>query len=506
MKIVLTYHFLELLINFLKKHYRIIISLLIISVGIILRIKLFINNNSFIFDETALAANVISLEWKNLFNPLEYEQVCPPLCLALFKIFHTATKNLLPYEASFRIIPFLCGLFMLPAFAYLLKILNNKIYFIWTGLLLLALNKTAIIYSCTIKQYSVELFITICLLILFYKTNINQLSNKKLLFLFLLISIIPFLSFVSYFIIFSGMLLWFINCYKTKSLKKFFKFAFIPLIFFILFYTFYYKNVFIAQSSFMFNYWQNTNPHFLNSDNFIFNVKFYLMNLLKLQMPYNYTIDNITHFLMKNFYLLCGIILFYQIKLKNYKNILLILLPIIITIISGFFFYPFVERCILFILPCLIIFISLVLSPIKQTKYITVLFIIVIFNLLNNIYINSKSSFPQSIKSLYQVLTQYNPEMKNIFATKCCYVAYSGKSTLLYNLDIWKNFDENEFNNFIQNLPAGDYYIYLPYDRYKSDYNEEILSYLKNSKLVKIAKIHFEDPHKAEFTAHIIKK
>lgn len=494
-------------IEFFQTHFNVFVISFIVLVGVFFRVKLFAANYAFIFDEAALVANIINLETTNIFAPLQYEQVCPPFSLVAFKLLHETTKNILPYEASFRIFPLLCGILSLPLFAYLLNSVSEKKYFVWTGLFLLALNKFAIIYSCTAKQYSAELFFAIFLLMIFFTTDIKRISNKKLVLLSALIAVAPFFSFVGYVIIFAGLTVWFVECYKSKNLKKFFTLAVIPAVSAVFLYFCWFKNVYAAQSDFMFNYWHYINPHFLTVDNFIYTIKLTLINLARLSVSRHWITKTVPFvFFVINFYFVVGVILFIQLIFKKYKIAALTVLPVFMMIIAGFFAYSFVERCILFILPCLLILLSSALIPIKESKYLTVLFLILIVDLVRYSDLNYGYFFNGKLRSLYHVLTDYNPKMTGIIATKSCFTAYSGKTEVLYDLDIWKNFDENEFENFIKSLSPGNYYIYLPYDRYKSDYNEMLAEYIEKSELIKVVKITDYDKKLPEFTAHIVKK
>ena len=185
-------------------------AFVIVFIGFLARLKLFIDNPSFWFDESALGFNILELNLRELFGILHLQQIAPPFFLASVKIivniFGASDMNL-------RLCPFFAGNISMLIFWLALKnIYKNKLT-ILTGLMLFCLNVQLIKYSVEFKPYIAEVFTTCLILYIFSKINFDF-SYKKLFLLGVIIATLPWFAFISavtasiaYLILFSLLLL-----------------------------------------------------------------------------------------------------------------------------------------------------------------------------------------------------------------------------------------------------------------------------------------------------------
>ena len=112
------------------------IALIIIFLaGVILRVKLFVCNPSLFKDEASLAINMLDTEnYLDFFKPLRFLQVAPPFFMILSKFFYNLYSingiDALKSDMLLRIVPFVSGIMLIPAFGFLLKkVFNNNFIF-----------------------------------------------------------------------------------------------------------------------------------------------------------------------------------------------------------------------------------------------------------------------------------------------------------------------------------------------------------------------------------------
>ena len=104
--------------------YRAII-ILIIGLGCMLRLFLYLQNRSFIFDETALALNVIQKHYTDLTGSLLYVQAAPPFFLLISKVISSifASCNVYLQDLALRFLPLLMGILSIFVFYKYLKVI-----------------------------------------------------------------------------------------------------------------------------------------------------------------------------------------------------------------------------------------------------------------------------------------------------------------------------------------------------------------------------------------------
>ena len=148
----------------------------------------------------------------DLFKPLKYLQVAPPLYLCLIKII---THFLGTSINIFRIYSLFTGSMILILSVPLLKKIFKNPFAVLFSLFLIAVNIPLLYYSREFKPYINDVFILVILVLIYDKIN---LFKKLHLFVFSLLCIVlPFFSFPSIIYLSSIIILMF---FKLKGLNK----------------------------------------------------------------------------------------------------------------------------------------------------------------------------------------------------------------------------------------------------------------------------------------------
>ena len=130
--------------------------------GTLLRLRQYLTGRSLWADEASLALNIVNRSFGELFKPLDYDQGSPLGFLFAEKIFNLLLGR---NEYALRLLPFLAGILSIWLFYLLLKRVTAG-----TGLLaalaLFVLNPRLIYYSSEVKQYIVDVLLTIALLLI----------------------------------------------------------------------------------------------------------------------------------------------------------------------------------------------------------------------------------------------------------------------------------------------------------------------------------------------------
>jgi hypothetical protein len=132
----------------------------LILLGAILRLRQYLTGRSLWADEAMLALNIVERNFAGMFHPLDYDQGAPIGFLLVEKLFNSLLGK---HEFALRLFPLLVGLTSLWLFYRLLKRVISG-----PGLLLplalFAFNPRLIYYSSEVKQYILDVVVTICLL------------------------------------------------------------------------------------------------------------------------------------------------------------------------------------------------------------------------------------------------------------------------------------------------------------------------------------------------------
>jgi hypothetical protein len=139
-----------------------IIAGLILLAGFLLRLRQYLTGRSLWLDEAMLALNIVHRDYSDLFQPLDYDQGAPIGFMLVEKTFNLIFGR---NEFSLRLFPLLIGLASLWLFYLLLKRSAYGAGF-WVALTLFAFNSRLIYYSSEVKQYILDVAVTIGLLLI----------------------------------------------------------------------------------------------------------------------------------------------------------------------------------------------------------------------------------------------------------------------------------------------------------------------------------------------------
>lgn len=387
----------------------------IFVIGSYFRIRLFINNFDLYCDEGALVMNLINMDYWELFTPLKYGQVAPPMFLVLSKFAYKLLD--FNYSAYFsdlllRSIPTISGIISIPAFGYMLnKLFKNK-FINLVGMLIISLNPAAISHCGYFKQYETELLITIIIISLAALVDYKKSKNQNTV-IFCALAITPLFSMTAVFILFGAMLYLLIKAINEKHFKLFLKLS-IP--FFIIFLTYLGLILYPVYSTYygrMQGFWHNTTftaiPKSLKSGIYMHSA------ILTVFRTYYNTF--LTGTLTAVFF--CGTVMLF----KNINKFILLTTPLILLHIFWFLgIYPTVERFLVFAIPLII---TIMLAPITLIEYISnkymkfFIYTITILTSLN--FINSVDAPEQmqlkqeTTRKAFEYLASQNPSERIFF-------------------------------------------------------------------------------------------
>ena len=138
------------------------IAFLLILLGMLLHLRQYLTGRSLWADEASLALNIVNRNFWGMFQPLDYDQGAPIGFLLVEKIFNLILgKN----EFALRLFPLTIGLISLWLFYLLLKRITSGAGLV-TALALFAFNPRLIYYSSELKQYILDVAVTILLLLI----------------------------------------------------------------------------------------------------------------------------------------------------------------------------------------------------------------------------------------------------------------------------------------------------------------------------------------------------
>lgn len=436
----------------------IIIPAVIIVLGILIRLKLLLLNIPYGQDACALSSSLYK-HYINLFKPLNYFQIAPPF----FMVFSSAIVKSLGSDFIFevkdmllRLLPFFCGVFSIPLFLIFLNKISENKYFKYICLFLFSFNYLAIMYSVQFKQYTLELMITLILLNIFYSFDIKDVSLKKIILFSFLLSFVPWCSHTSFVIIFAGFIKILVDCIKNKyfDIKKFVLLLFPMAISFGIFFILYYIPITMSPPySFMQIFWKETIPSFFTFSNFINMFGNKTEKILQFHMNgYFYIL----------FFIINSVILILR---KNYKEVILVIIPILFCIISSFMcVFPYEGRMLLFALPLFIILSCQFMLIIKNqaASYLTAIIVFIYLFFTGYIkqideYYNLSDLFYS--RNILKVLKEKNPEYKNIITEDIVSGHYLGDINLYSDELMHHPFKDSQTKLYLEEFEPGEYWI-----------------------------------------------
>ena len=466
------------------------LTIFTIIIGIFLRLKVYLYNQSFWLDEMYLGINIVERNYLKLFRALSLSQVAPPFFLVASKFILNICSgdgNIATKDLALRFIPFLSSVFSLPLFAFVShKIFKNNFLTI-TATLLMAFNVSAINYAQEFKQYSTEMLIAIILLYVFYCIDVNKDSLKRIVTYSIAFCLAPWFSSTSFFVLLPGFLLITFNFIKNKykNIKSFFIIVFSFMANVILWYFLYYKSVKKALFKYMQALWGSDFFNgFFTINNFF---PLFIQKTQKLLMLINQ--DTVLVFLA-----IGAIILIHK---KNFKDIFLIFAPIFLCLLTSFLkCYPYEQRLILFLVPFYLLLISQCVELFKRKYANLCLFVLVLYFSLAGLLAKTETFILHKSQSrmLFERLITDNPKLLNVIFYGPAFKYYS--SVYSANVHIkevdsgYRNFEAQDFENKIAKIEANKYiWLFFTYRHDLYNYAENLQSYIMNNKKYKDAKL-----------------
>ncbi len=153
-----------------------------IALGIIVRLRLYLSQRSFWFDEVNLALNIVERSYQELLQPLAYNQAAPPGFLWLEKL---AVQVFCNNEYALRLFPLLSGIIALFLFYKLAHQVSNLLA-ATCAIALFSCARYTVYYSVELKQYSSDVMITLLLFLVLVSLQKERLSKLKVIFLSIL--------------------------------------------------------------------------------------------------------------------------------------------------------------------------------------------------------------------------------------------------------------------------------------------------------------------------------
>lgn len=308
----------------------VVAPIVIIMLAILCRIFYAINATAITQDEFLFSQDVFNRDFWGLFNPLSSLQIAPPLFSCLVKL--VAVKDI---HLTLKIIPVLTGCASVLAFYYLLKnLIVNKIV-ILLGLILFAFNPALINASCTLKPYSTDILIAICLLIYFVKYNPEGYWRQFIQILLLSVSML--FSLPAFFTMVGG-----ITSILQRDYRKFF-YALTAFTMFVLFYFVYHLwNVMETHGAALDSYWRN----------------FFITSANSLSLSLNFIKNNFNPF-FNPFVSLCVMSAALLVTIFRDKKFALITAMAFVALVTASYLhlYPLAPELTIFAIPFLIILI-----------------------------------------------------------------------------------------------------------------------------------------------------
>jgi len=137
-------------------------ALLAIGFGLALRFRQYSLNLSFWLDEAMLALNIVNRNFGELVRPLDYDQGAPLGFLWIVKAVESVLGN---HEYSLRLFTFLAGCLSLFALWWLVRQLIRPVGGVF-ALLVFASSRYLVSYGTQVKQYAVDVTVTLLLYLL----------------------------------------------------------------------------------------------------------------------------------------------------------------------------------------------------------------------------------------------------------------------------------------------------------------------------------------------------
>jgi len=321
-------------------------TILVVSLlgfGIASRTALYFWNRSLWLDEAMLALNVTHRTYAELLQPLDYNQRAPFGFLLLERLAVDVFGN---SEWSLRFFPFFCGLVSLALFSRLaLRVLPSAVALF--ALSLFVVSPTLIYYSAEAKQYSSDVIVALVLYTIAISELPQRLSWTRALVLAVVGLAALFLSHPAFFVLAGLGSLWAISAIHVRDWKGLALLASCGLVWFMLFGMLSYRE--LSRSPILIEYWEQRHGFIpVPPSSFTEARQLFETFLAVFENPLGFAFPGFAAFLF-----LAGTI---DMFTRDRKLFFIILSPIpFVLLASALHMYPFSERLLLFMVPCLLI-------------------------------------------------------------------------------------------------------------------------------------------------------
>ena len=350
----------------MKKSFYSVLILILIFLGFLLRLNQYLAKPSIWLDETALVWNIVNRSYFGLLKPLSLDQSAPVGFLILSKLIINFIGN---NEYTLRLISQITGLSSVILFYFLAKRLLSKNSII-IALILFVFSAPLITYSTMFKQYSSDLAIGLILYLVFLNSLDSRITSVKLLILIFLGGISVWFSQTAVIILASLEIYILLVLIKEKKFKDLIKYL---IIFAASVISFYVNYFFVLSKSIAIpglrDYWSDKFAPWPIWSNFGW-YRDNFMAVFKFPLGLNFPLIGLGLFIL-------GSIYFFK---ENKKNLLLLLLPVLLTLFASLLkVYPFSVRLLIFLTPFFYIIIAHGLGKMFSKKNIFISLVGAIF-------------------------------------------------------------------------------------------------------------------------------
>ncbi len=423
--------------------------MIIILLGIILRLGYFLTRRLFIWDEAALADNIISKSFVD-FKVLDKVQHAPILFLWIQKTCSLIFNQFSEY--TFRLFPLISSVIALICIWKLLtKFLNKSACRV--AVLLLAVSSPLIYYSSVNKQYSSDVLCATIVCLIFWKFT-QEIKFKTILIMGLLSALLVWLSHPVIFVLGVTSLVLSLEALIKRNysrLRKIIIFTSFWLFSFVLNYVFVLRLISPGEQVFA-----DFNDYFGPS---ILNIRNWFWYLQAIYNLYEYLFGKLA-------FIITGLSVWGGIHLwKNNKTLLVFLLMNIAFVLglNVLHIYPVAARLLLFLTPIIILLAGFGLDRLKAKSppllaiLGILLFISTLFLSVNQLFLHPQDEQGGVIEMIKQLQENYQPGdiIYAYYATDEIFKFYAPRyfaTTPQFIAGVYRNPDQKVYSEDLQKL------------------------------------------------------
>jgi hypothetical protein len=335
-----------------------VLSGLILTFGVAVRLVQYGSNRSLWADEAKLALNLIHRSYGELLQPLDHNQAAPPIFLLLEKL---AISLFGQGEYALRLVPLLAGIASLFLFDVIAKRYLSPVAR-WGAIALFAAMPGLIYYTSELKQYSTDVASALLMMWVLFPLREERLSLRQMLGLGLVGAIAPWFSYPVVFVM-AGLELVYLIPYlivkiQQRQALRLYRRLGMYLAWLTSFAVFYWTSLrSITGNETLEMSWEDDFPaSLLDVDWLFYSFKHFFFRPLGL--------TGITQGLAIALFLLGCYHLLRHSPLRFWQWTS----PIWVTLIAAYLHqYPFHERLILFLAPCVLFVMAAGIDIIKET-------------------------------------------------------------------------------------------------------------------------------------------